>query len=190
MSLKCPGCSKPGLQRESLIESLSGQRCSSCRGLWIVAKDYWSWLNGRGNSPAGEPAPLALDAEDSCKSKLCPSCGTILMRFRVGQGNAFQIDQCSSCLGMWFDRNEWEILHFHGLHDDLHHICSSGWQRHVKEEEFRSRVDEYFTRRFGEKDYQYLKEIRAWLEKHPQRDVMLAFLADRDPFRRTAVFPG
>jgi hypothetical protein len=36
--------------------------------------------------------------------------------------------------------------------------------------------------RFGDEDYARIKEIRAWLEQHPQRGALIAYLSDKDPY--------
>jgi hypothetical protein len=39
-----------------------------------------------------------------------------------------------------------------------------------------------YLERFGESDYQKIKEIRGWLQEHPNRNNLIAFLLDKDPF--------
>jgi hypothetical protein len=37
--------------------------------------------------------------------------------------------------------------------------------------------------RFGTADYQRIRDIRAWLQGHPNGGSLLAYLTDRDPYK-------
>ena len=42
-------------------------------------------------------------------------------------------------------------------------------------------LEKIYERHFGQ-DYPEIKRIRQWLEKHPERDRIVAFFNDPDPF--------
>jgi len=66
---------------------------------------------------------------------------------------------------------------------DQHVIFSASWQSRAREESRVSKLDQVYENRFGAESYQKAKEIRAWLQGHPKRRELLAFLADEDPYR-------
>ncbi len=82
---------------------------------------------------------------------------------------------------MWFDRNEWEVLKSRNLHDDVHTIFTAFWQSGVRKEEMRKNLDYMYLTKFGEEDYAEIKRVRAWLDEHPRRTELLAYLNDRNP---------
>ena len=103
---------------------------------------------------------------------------------RVGHGIAFRLDHCGNCNGVWCDGGEWEIIRASNLHDNLHQIFGSGWQRKVRDEEQRARMEAIYRERFGAEDYEELRRIRRWIDEHPQRSALIAYLNNRDPYRR------
>ena len=123
--MKCPICKSVELIEHALPEGPASHRCAQCGGQWVESKRYWAWLEtpGRNESPA-----VSSDANytvvDSIKAKICPECGHLLSRAKVGHGANFHIDRCAHCGGIWFDALEWESLRALGLHDDVHFIFS------------------------------------------------------------------
>ena len=39
-----------------------------------------------------------------------------------------------------------------------------------------------YQEKFGDKDYETIKRIRGWLDKHPKRSSLLAYLLDDSPY--------
>src|SRR6185437_6632571 len=112
-----------------LPDGPSSHRCGQCGGQWVESKRYWAWIESPDRKQP--PAP-STDAQftvvDSIKAKICPECGHLLTRAKVGHGVNFHIDRCSHCGGIWFDALEWESLRAMGLHDDVHFVFSKTWQ--------------------------------------------------------------
>jgi hypothetical protein len=44
-------------------------------------------------------------------------------------------------------------------------------------------MERIYTERFGAEDYAELRRIRAWLDAHPQRSSLLAYLDEEDPYK-------
>ena len=88
---------------------------------------------------------------------------------------------CGSCSGIWFDRNEWLALKARGLHDHLHQVATEPWQAEVRREETRAHLEALYRKRYGA-DYDEVVRVRRWLRTHPERQSILAFLTDPDPF--------
>ena len=83
---------------------------------------------------------------------------------------------------MWLDQNEWEALKAADLHDEINKILTQPWQRHIDDETTFSRYDGMYRERFGADDYEKIKEIRKWLAEHPNRNSLIAFLLDKNPY--------
>jgi tRNA U54 and U55 pseudouridine synthase Pus10 len=92
------------------------------------------------------------------------------------------VEHCSVCGGIWLYANEWKALQSANLHDKIYNIISSTWQTQVRGEEMIASLEKTYVKRFGTETYEKVKEIRQWLQEQPQRDAILAFLSDPDPF--------
>jgi Zn-finger nucleic acid-binding protein len=180
--MKCPICKKPRLKPHELEAGLPASTCRKCGGVWISAAQYWEWLKARGDTPPESPAvetPLPVDVK---QAKLCPDCGHILTRYKVWPNVDFFVDHCGHCKGVWFDRNEWDVVRSRNLHDDVHMFFTRQWQERLRAEETKKQFERIYQERFGE-DYAELKRVRAWIVQHPKRAELLAYLSDRDPYR-------
>jgi Zn-finger nucleic acid-binding protein len=109
---------------------------------------------------------------------LCPH----LIKYEIGHGETFLLDHCSSCNGVWFDRNEWQTPKGDKLHDKIHLIFTKPWQSEIRREAARLHFESLYESRFGTADYLELKRVREWIGNHPKRDAVLAFLDDPDPY--------
>lgn len=181
--MQCPLC-KIELQDIYLEEHLLANACETCGGRWISFENYWKWLQAYDPNLPGKPfEDVEFHVDDSVKAKICPECGHILIKYKVGHDLNFFVDRCNSCSGVWLDKNEWEVLKSRSLHDELHRIFTTSWQKQLQEEEIRSHLETVYTKKFGEAEYAELKRIRLWLAQFPQRAEALAFLTDEDPYR-------
>lgn len=181
--MKCPVCKTTELQPISLEQKLLASTCENCGGRWVSSTDYWGWLEQQDSTSSEEPfAEVVFEVNDTVAAKLCPDCGHILIKYKVGHGLNFFLDHCNSCNGVWLDPNEWEVLKSRNLHDELHRIFTTSWQKQIREEEIRGKFEKLYEEKFGEQDYAEIKRIREWLEQHPQRSSLLAYLIEEDPY--------
>jgi len=81
---------------------------------------------------------------------------------------------------MWFDRDEWSSLQRRNLHDNLHQMFGESWQRRLRATEHRARMDAIYRTKFGETDYTEVRRVKAWLDAHPQRQALRAYLNAED----------
>lgn len=183
--MNCPVCTPPqSLAPETVERSLAAHACANCGGRWVRNGDHLAWMQSdaaRRAAPASAPAAARGDRapDDVPRMRRCPDCQYVLARFRVGQGIDFAIDHCRNCAGTWFDASEWDVLRERGLHDDLLHVFTDEWQQSVRDEERRGRLDAEFRARVGAADYARLLEVKGWLDAHPRRPELLAFLQAR-----------
>ncbi|MEM8639130.1 MAG: zf-TFIIB domain-containing protein [Cyanobacteria bacterium P01_G01_bin.54] len=180
--MKCPACKGSTLQTTSLESDLKAAHCPACAGKWIAADDYWHWLTQQGETlPEKEPEGIPVEPAAHQQAKLCPNCQRIMLRYKVGHGLNFRLDQCGSCNGIWFDAKEWEALKQRNLHDEVHLIFSAPWQSQIRKDETRQLLDGIYAQTF-KKDYAKIQELKAWLDGHPQRAAILDYVASLDPY--------
>lgn len=182
--MKCPACNSPLHSRQELHKGLDALICAECEGNWIPNKSYRNWLKEHGETLPEKPfVEIKFDCEDTQSAKVCPECGKILLKYKVGHGLDFYVDHCSTCGGVWLDKNEWKALEAKHLHDEIHRIFSTAWQNEVRREHMADKLDQVYQNRFGAGTYAKVVEMRDWLQAQPQREALLAFLQDQDPYK-------
>ena len=108
-----------------------------------------------------------------------------MTRYKVGHKLSFSLDRCGNCGGTWFDGNEWETLRGGELWDQLHLIFSPAWQNRIRRENQAEHLREQFAAKLGPADFAESNRIKNWLDNHPHRDAILAYLmSEKD--RQTA----
>ena len=182
---KCPICKTAALQLSPLDGELIAHACPQCRGLWIAPKDYWKWVEAKGpmspEVPAAPASPLNLPVKETETPKFCPDCGRFLRRHKVGHGVSFSIDRCGTCGGFWLDANEWEMLRSRGMHDRLHFVASDAWQAEIARQDREKGHEQIVKEKLGAEDLEKIKAIKAWMDGHPRRVELYAFLLDKKP---------
>lgn len=175
--MRCPSCNA---KRMSTVELPEGPRafvCGKCNGHWIPTSSYQMWLDEKGTiEPEKSYTEVEPELHDSQGAKICPECGKFLLRYKVGHGLPFLIESCSGCGGVWLDEHEWDVLKNRNLHDEIHRVFSTAWQKQIREQDRSTRIEEAYLKRLGETDFQRLKDIQAWIHAHPQRQSILTYL--------------
>lgn len=183
---KCPVCKNAILQPAQLDNDFPVMTCASCGGSWIRANEYAIWLRsqtpGSFDETKTKEASLRFPVTESGSAAICPDCGHFLRKYQIGSMISFHLDRCNHCNGVWLDRNEWQILKTADLHDEINQMFTNPWQRHIQDDLTFSKFDAMYLERFGQSDYQKIKEIRKWLQENPNRNTLLAFLLDKDPY--------
>lgn len=181
--MKCPVCTTRKLEKTELERNLKADTCAKCGGHWLSSGNYAIWLKQHGPTLPEKPfSEVSFDIKDSEKAKICPQCGSILLKYKVGHGLDFYLDHCVGCGGVWLDRNEWEALKDRNLHDEIHRIFSTAWQKKIRMEKMHEELDNMYRHRFGDEEYNKIKEMREWIHTHPQKLAILSFLRDGDPY--------
>jgi len=181
--MNCPVCKSSELVTKDLEPNLSSRQCPSCLGNWIDGREYFKWLERHGSDAAErvhDVETLAL-AEPGLPID-CPECRFRMVKYLVGRGLPFTIDHCHGCKGIWLDGNEWEALRKRNLHDDLNLMFTSFWQTEAQRLARKKKLEQIYTGRFGEDDYAEVKRIRYWLEGKTNREGLIAYLIDKDPY--------
>jgi membrane associated rhomboid family serine protease/Zn-finger nucleic acid-binding protein len=130
---QCPRCVLPPLERTE-YDGTKVAICPRCAGLWCAPRE---WDPDKfGAFPAMDPEPAAIAGEEAVvkaalvgveaanevtglevekrANLLCPTCRTALNAVKLGEQEPCELDQCSGCGGVWFDKHEWE--HLNTLH--------------------------------------------------------------------------
>jgi Zn-finger nucleic acid-binding protein len=181
--MKCPVCKTIALLPSSLESNLTCRHCDQCRGNWVQSFEYWKWREQhKGSLPENNPDHSAQPANSpdphtgALRAKLCPECNGILIRYRVGHGVSFSIDQCGNCGGVWFDKDEWESLKSRNLHDDVYTIFTAPWQKQVHSQDSLHAQEEIYRKKFGEEGFEEIKRMKEWIDEHPRKQEIIAFL--------------
>ncbi len=182
--MQCPVCKTQRCSPVELEKNLKAASCQTCGGHWISNQNYSTWLKGHGDTLPEKPfSEVEVDVEDVKDAKLCPDCKRILLKYKVGHGLDFFVDHCPGCGGIWLDTNEWNALQDRNLHDEIHKMFSTAWQSQVRGDQMASKLDQVYTNRLGPESYEKAKEIRQWIQDNPQKQAILAFLSDDDPYK-------
>ena len=181
--MNCPVCKTTELEPAELDENLTSLNCSNCYGRWIRGAEYWKWVEDHGSNLSERLHEVeSLSLTEPGLPIDCPECRFRMLKFLVGRGLDFTLDHCEGCKGIWLDRNEWEALKKRNLHDDLNLMFTEFWQKEAQRERRKRRMEGIYINRFGPDDYKEIKRIRWWLDTKTNREELLAFLTDRDPF--------
>jgi Zn-finger nucleic acid-binding protein len=187
--LNCPVCKETALADRELEPNLNCSSCSNCGGSWISSSQYDQWLTVHGEK-LPEKAPeegVKLVSGEKAGIKFCPECKTYLVKYKVGHGVEFSLNRCGRCGGVWFDKNEWEIMKSRNLHDEVHLVFSQAWQSSVREDEHKAAMDEILGSQLGEADFKEVQRIRNWLKEHPKSAELYAYLlADSDAGKKSS----
>lgn len=121
------------------------------------------------------PGPELVDDSEQ-HALICPESGRLLLRYRVGHGLRFHLDRSPATGGVWLGRGEWEALKAKGLHTEMHLIFTAAYQRSIRSEQYGQTMEQTFLNRIGETDFPKVVEIKSWIEKHPRRREICAYL--------------
>lgn len=161
-----------------LEPKLSAFQCPVSNGYWIPLQSYMRWFKHQGHqvTPLPEGYKPHCDDDSGRPVLFCPESGSLLQRFRVGHGLSFRIDRSAITGGVWLDAGEWEALKSRNLHEELHLIFTSPYQKKLRSEELEQTVQETFEAKLGEADFQKVVQFKEWMRGHPRAGEILAFL--------------
>lgn len=99
----CPVCIKP-MQKRKLFNT-EVDMCRFCAGVWLDSGELSGFIEqGKVPTPILKGVPIDnshMKAREG--ERKCPKCGKIL---DVIQHMGVNVDACSGCYGLWFDRGE------------------------------------------------------------------------------------
>lgn len=183
--MRCPTCSqRSDLVTTQLEPHLGAHTCTRCQGQWVRAAAYWKWRAlGDGADHPVEGAVPCVEVADRPALLQCPECRHILGRYHVGARVPFTVDRCRNCEGAWFDAGEWAALRAGEFHLRLHEIFTDEWQKQVRDEQRKEREEEQWARQLGAADHRRLRHVKAWIDAHPKRSELYAYLGVHETVR-------
>lgn len=180
----CPVCKSAVLVDKELELGLKGHSCNQCSGNWVRFHDYIEWKKAGETSYQVSAQDPSYDLEyDNKKANFCPDCGRILIKYKVSGAIPFYVDQCGSCNGLWLDRSEWEVIVGNKLQYQVNDFFTTEWQGKIRREMTAQWFEESYRKKFGDDNYNKLKEIRRWIYEDKQKGEMISFLIDEDPYK-------
>lgn len=176
--MRCPVCANETLAARELQPDVVAQKCAGCGGLWLSSPQFANWIDAvQAGKAAGATIATALAPINEPKTaKICPECGHLMTRYKVGHALSFSLDRCGNCGGSWFDGNEWETLKSGELWNQVHLIFSPAWQNRVRQAEQTEQLLAQFAAKLGPLDFAETERVKAWLDQHPHREAILAYL--------------
>jgi Zn-finger nucleic acid-binding protein len=176
--MKCPACNTIALVAFELQSNVTACRCTGCGGLWLGSQEFSNWIEAIQTGKAAEStnSPNPTPTDETKTAKICPGCGHVMTRYKIGHPHSFSLDRCGNCGGTWFDGSEWEILRGGPLWDQIHLIFSPAWQNRIRREGQAEHLRAQFAAKLGPDDFAESKRVKAWLEDHPHREAILAYL--------------
>ena len=186
--MKCLVCQDMELKEHEITPGLRVYNCHVCVGIGLILKII---LNGLIGAAIALQIILKekitvrkyLKVNDSTNPKLCPNCQKILRVYKVANDLTFRLEHCHFCNGIWFDKNEWEVLREKRLHDRVEKIFTNSWQKRLVEEERKEDLEKFYLRKFGAEDYEKIKQVREWLNGKENRSMLITFLMNNDPYK-------
>ena len=175
----CPACKTPTLRPAEAQPLVPSRRCATCGGQFVRGEQYYRWLGHPDRAAKSTQPELVGNMTDTPRAKVCPECGKLMRRYRIGHGITFCIDRCSTCAGIWFDANEWETLHRHGLHDRVRFVFSDAWRTRMLKDELERIARHLVESKVGSADFAELQRMANWIERHRHRDEVAAYLLTR-----------
>jgi Zn-finger nucleic acid-binding protein len=186
--MRCPTCTpRSELVRTTLEPHLCAHACTRCAGQWVRPAYYWKWRALAAATP--DPDGTAVhqtEVNDRLGLLYCPDCRYVLARCRVDARVPFTIDGCRNCEGVWLDADEWAALRAGEFHRHLHEIFTDEWQKRIREAADRERCEEQWQRQLGSADYRRIRHIKNWLDAHPKRSELYAYLGVHERVRTHA----
>lgn len=106
--MKCPKCETESLGA-IVIEDVTVERCSSCRGIWFDAHELSELLAEDARQVAALRHGSENERADDKRGK-CPRDASALLRVYSSIERSVVLDACADCHGIWLDGGEFEKL--------------------------------------------------------------------------------
>ncbi|RXJ71529.1 hypothetical protein CS022_20810 [Veronia nyctiphanis] len=180
--MKCTNCGNGKLEPSFLEGQFRAHTCSSCAGNWILIEDFVAWKERNQDYQFADDIQFDTEISDTKKALLCPVSGSIMRKFKISAHNAHRVDYSNMVGGIWLDEGEWELLKSEGLAGSLNALVTSEWQKTIRSQSAKDHFSDIYSDRFGREAYEQAQSVRQWLQNHPQKADLRAYLMAEDPY--------
>jgi Zn-finger nucleic acid-binding protein len=188
----CPKCRSVSLEQAggslAHIEGERALRCPQCHGYFLPHRVVEHWET-EPFVDLSEDEPVSMRPELDRRTGLCPMGHGILVRARVDldPDQAFYLERCGLCHGVWLDRGEWQRLAASLYLDHLDDLWDPKWQRQRRSEKLQRGLDRSLADQLGETLYHDLVSVVERLRLHESRAQALAWIREHlDPHPQPA----
>lgn len=178
--MKCPSCKGSNLSPSFIEDLFRAHTCCDCGGNWIFIDDYLVWLEH--NKEYSFTNNDTFEVDDTKTALFCPVTSAIMQKYRISNHSEHRVDYSPSVGGIWLDSGEWEYLKEHKLAGSLNKLITNEWQKRLRDENAELTFSEIYSERFGEESYKKVKEIREWINNHPNKMDLRAYILAVDPY--------
>jgi Zn-finger nucleic acid-binding protein len=178
--MKCPSCQSDSLTPSFIDGLFRSHHCQQCQGNWLLIEDYVSWVERNKSELKQEDA--AYELEDSKAALLCPVTGAIMQKYRINNDAEHKLDYSPQVGGVWLDAGEWEYLKAQNIACSLNKIFTRQWQKQLRDNDTKATFAQLYKDKFGEADYEKVKELRRWLNEHENKAELRSYLLAEDPY--------
>ncbi len=144
--MQCPKCQAGQLVPMELETGLVGAGCDACSGVLLPLINYRYWKQTAAATLENDNLDQHVEAEDSKEAKICPKCGKIMIKYKVGLQSENRVELCAHCDEAWLDSGEWQLLKSLELHNRLPEIFTESWQRKLRERRRLETWDRHFEK--------------------------------------------
>lgn len=178
--MKCPNCKSSNLIPSYLEGLFRAHTCSNCNGNWLLVEDYVAWKER--NPEFTFSSEVVFEAEDTKRALLCPVSGVIMHKYKIAHDSGHKLDYSPIVGGVWLDKGEWEYLKEKNLAGSMNKVFTSQWQKAIREKNAEITFKDIYQEKFGEETYAKVKEVREWLNNHPCKTDLRAYILAENPY--------
>ncbi len=180
--MKCTACNE-GVLTPSFIDSLfRAHTCNHCGGNWILVEDFLAWQENNPEHQFDDELEYEEELSESSKALFCPITGSLMTKFRISSKTSHRIDYSVTTGGIWLDQGEWLLLKQEGIAGSLNRIVTQPWQNKIRAQNTKDNFIHMYESKFGKENYAKVKELKNWLQSHPQKADLRAYLLADDPY--------
>jgi len=180
--MKCPSCENGKLQNAYLENDLPCKTCDHCGGNWLLLEHYLRWKGGHTEEITLSESDVKVELTETERALICPASGALMLKYRISKDSEHRLDLSPNINGVWLDRGEWQLLKRSGLAEKLNKIFTAPWQKEISAGSSKDMFEQLYRQKFGNADYERAQEIRDWLQDHPNRYALRAFLISDNPW--------
>lgn len=174
--LTCPKCKTVTL-RPAGRGGTPVIRCYQCHGMWVTVEEAEALALG--GTLLDPYSMLPQKAGGDAITGLCPEGHGLMTRAKVDLEDAFYLERCARCGGIWFDSGEWQKLASSHLVHHLRDLWDPEWHRRMRAERIERGHRERVVELIGEPLVAEIDRLVGSLEGHAERREAVGYLKQK-----------